>query len=72
MTDELLTNEQTASLLGLKPNCLDIWRFRGQGPRFIKLGTKKQSPVRYRRSDVEAWLESNRFASTSAYQAKNA
>ncbi len=69
-SDELLTSEQTAALLGLKPKCLDVWRLRGQGPTFIKLGTKKQSPVRYKRSDVEGWLEANSFASTSAYSAK--
>lgn len=65
MTDELLTSEQTAAILGLKPNCMDIWRLRGKGPKFIKLGDKKQSPVRYRRSDIDAWLETNTFASTS-------
>lgn len=72
MSDELLTSEQTAAILGLKPNCLEIWRFRGQGPKFIKLGTKKQSPVRYKRSEVEAWLETNTFASTSDHSVKTA
>ncbi|MCD2263266.1 hypothetical protein K3888_11210 [Dietzia aurantiaca] len=28
------------------------WRYRGQGPRFIKEGRW----VRYRRSDVDAWI----------------
>ena len=64
---ELLDNEQTAALLGIKPNTLEIWRFKGKGPRFVKLGTAKQSPVRYERSEVTRWLREQSFASTSAY-----
>ncbi|SEP49946.1 Helix-turn-helix domain-containing protein [Rhodospirillales bacterium URHD0017] len=67
--DQLLTSDQAAAILGLQVNTLEIWRFRGQGPRFLKLGTRKQSPVRYKRSDVESWLAQRTFASTSAYSA---
>ena len=65
--NDLLDNEQTASLLGIKPNTLEIWRCRGHGPSFVKLGRAKQAPVRYQRSAVAAWLEQQSFASTSAY-----
>lgn len=65
--DELLDNEQTADLLGIKPNTLEIWRTKGRGPAFIKLGGAKQSPIRYRRSVVTQWLDEQSFASTSAY-----
>lgn len=65
--DELLSNEQTAELLGIKPNTLEIWRTKSRGPAFCKLGHAKQSPVRYRRSVVERWLDEQSFASTSAY-----
>ena len=65
--NDLLDNEQTSTLLGIKPNTLEIWRCKGKGPRFIKLGTEKQSPIRYRRADVENWIERQSFASTSAY-----
>jgi hypothetical protein len=65
--NDLLDNEQTAALLGIKPNTLEIWRCKGKGPRFVKLGREKQSPIRYRRTDVAAWIEAQSFASTSAY-----
>jgi predicted DNA-binding transcriptional regulator AlpA len=66
---QLLDNEQTAALLGIRPNTLEIWRFRGKGPRFVKLGTGRQSAVRYERSEVMRWLREQSFASTSAYSA---
>lgn len=65
--NDLLDNEQTSSLLGIKPNTLEIWRCKGKGPRFIKLGREKQSPIRYRRNDVAEWIDQQSFASTSAY-----
>jgi hypothetical protein len=63
----LLTNDEAAALLGIKPNTLEIWRCKGKGPRFIKLGREKQSPIRYRRTDVAEWIDQQSFASTSAY-----
>ncbi len=36
-------------------------RFHGTGPVYIALGGKKGARIYYRRSDIEAWLESNRF-----------
>jgi len=67
--DNLLDNEQTAALLGIKPNTLEIWRGKSKGPTFLKLGDTPQSPVRYLRSDVIEWLRQRSFASTSAYSA---
>ena len=69
--EELLTNEQTADLLGIKPNTLEIWRCHAKGPVFIKLGTHPSSPIRYQRSRVMAWIESNTHQSTSSYTAAN-
>lgn len=65
--NDLLDNEQTATLLGIKPNTLEIWRTKGKGPAFIKLGQAKQAPIRYRRSVVTRWLDEQSFASTSGY-----
>lgn len=65
--NDLLDNEQTAALLGIKPNTLEIWRHKGKGPRFCKLGRAKQAPVQYQRTEVASWLEQQSFASTSAY-----
>lgn len=66
---DLLTSAETATLLGIKPNTLEIWRTKGHGPAFLKLGIAAQAPVRYRRSEVVAWLEQRLYASTSAYTA---
>jgi len=68
-SDELLDNEQTAALLGIKPNTLEIWRCKGKGPEFVKMGDTPQAPVRYQRSEVSRWLREKSFASTSAYAA---
>jgi hypothetical protein len=66
---DLLDNEQTASLLGIKPNTLEIWRHKGKGPSFLKLGDTPQAPVRYLRSQVSKWLAERSFPSTSAFTA---
>ena len=65
----LLTSAETAALLGIKPNTLEVWRGKGKGPDFIKLDDAPQAPVRYYREVVERWLERRSFASTSAYTA---
>lgn len=70
--DGLLTNEEAAALLGIKPNTLEIWRYKGRGPPFIKLGDAPQAAVRYIRSAVTDWVAQRSFASTSAYSATQA
>lgn len=59
----LLTNDQTACALSIKPNTLENWRLRGKGPRYIKVGRS----VRYAEADVIAWLEAQTYSSTSQY-----
>lgn len=51
--EPLLTVDQVAEWLGKPKATLYAWRTRGQGPRGIKVGCD----LRYRRSDVEAYLE---------------
>jgi len=51
---DLLTTEQLSAELEMSVEALAQWRYRGMGPRFIKEGRW----VRYRRCDVDAWLES--------------
>lgn len=65
----LLTSAETAALLNIKPNTLEIWRGKNRGPAFVKLGTAKQSPVRYEQSEIARWLREQSFANTSAYSA---
>lgn len=49
----LLTEQQVADLLGVTRRALQAWRYRGRGPRFLRVGARL---VRYRRADVEAFL----------------
>ena len=65
--NDLLTSAETAALLGLKPNTLEIWRTKGKGPAFLKLSDSPQGPVRYERSTVLQWLAERSYVNTSAY-----
>jgi hypothetical protein len=67
--DTLLTTKEAATLLGLKPNTLEIWRSLGKGPAFLKYGDEAFSAVRYERSTLLEWLKTRRFSSTSAHTA---
>lgn len=50
---ELLTTKQAAKALNLHPSTLEKWRWRGEGPPFVKLGTKA---VRYTKTALEAFM----------------
>lgn len=65
-----LRNAEAAALIGIKPVTLKIWRVKGKGPKFVKLGDTKQSGVVYDEEDVLAWLTRRKFRSTSAYAAQ--
>jgi excisionase family DNA binding protein len=56
MAAELLTQQQLADELQVSVRTLERWRQEGTGPAFIRVG---RSP-RYRRSDIDAWLERQR------------
>jgi excisionase family DNA binding protein len=51
--DKLLSVAQLAGRLQVPEQTLYGWRYKGEGPRAIKVGRH----LRYRRSDVEKWLE---------------
>ena len=62
-TEILLNEEQVADTLGLTVRTLQAWRLRGKpGLPFIRLSRRA---VRYRRSDVEAFVENCLRTSTS-------
>lgn len=52
---EYLDEKALCALLGISSVTATKWRAKGKGPPFIKLGRL----VRYRRSDVDAWLRAN-------------
>lgn len=51
--DPLLTIDDVAAWLGKPKNTLYAWHSRGKGPRAIRVG----NTLRYRRSEVERWLD---------------
>ena len=57
VTAELLTTKQAAQLCGLGERTL--WRYSRSGiaPRPIKLGHGRQGAVRFRKSELVAWIE---------------
>lgn len=52
--DELLDERQVSRLWGIPTKTLQTWRYRGEGPAYVKVG----SSVRYVRRDISTWLES--------------
>ena len=48
------TTEEAAEYLGLSPATLEAWRFRGEGPAFLKMG----KAVRYRQDHLDSFEES--------------
>lgn len=52
--DQLLDEHAAATYLDLKPGTLSVWRSTGRyAIPFVKIGRN----VRYRRADLDAWLE---------------
>ena len=58
----LLTPHQAAKHLGLSPRWLELKRYRGGGPPFVRISARC---VRYRREDLKAWVEGRIRVSTS-------
>ncbi len=59
--DMSLKTEPAADYLGVAKSTMEAWRVRGGGPRFVKLG----KAVRYRKEDLDAFVNSRIFSSTS-------
>lgn len=58
--NERLTEREAAAIVGVHMVTLATWRKQGTGPAYMKLGEKKNSPVRYERDDLEAWLQARK------------
>jgi excisionase family DNA binding protein len=63
-----LTTTEAAEYIGGKPGTMEIWRFKGQGPAFHKIGTR----VRYTQEDLDEWLATRKRHSTSEENAQRA
>ena len=51
--DQLLTPQDLAEYLDVPLNTLYRWRHRGRGPAAFRVGKH----IRYRRNDVEQWIQ---------------
>jgi len=61
--DDFMTTTQVAERLNIPVSTVRYWRFMGQGPKSFTMG---QRTVRYRSSDVEAWLDAQYQATSVA------
>jgi excisionase family DNA binding protein len=66
VTLEILNTREAASYVRLGKPTLERFRTSGDGPVYCQLG----GAVRYRKSDLDAWLEGRRIRSTSERVAK--
>jgi len=64
--DALLTESEAAALASLSVRTLQTWRVRGGGPQFAKLG----GSVRYRRADIDAWINARLARTTGEAEAR--
>lgn len=60
--DRLLSERDAAEFLGYTMRALQNWRTRGGGPVYVKISARS---IRYRRCDLNAWIESKLAAHTS-------
>jgi hypothetical protein len=58
---QLLTPKELCERWKVADNTLRKWRVANVGPTYIKLGEGRNSEVRYRLDDVEAFERTNRF-----------
>ena len=61
LNEKLMTLPELAKFLDIPSATLYQWRYRGEGPPSIKVGRH----VRYRRSDVDAWLDAKTQSGSS-------
>lgn len=60
-SNEFMSSDDAANLLGLSPRTLERFRLEGRGPKFFKFGRV----VRYRRSMTLDWAVAQLRSSTS-------
>lgn len=61
--ENTLTPSKAARYLGISEAALRLWRSEGKGPRHFRAGEKL---VRYRRTDLDSWIESRLSEPTPA------
>lgn len=65
MTYQNYRHEAAAAYLGIAPATLAKMRMRGDGPTYSRAGKRL---IIYRQADLDHWLESQQYRSTSEYE----
>jgi predicted DNA-binding transcriptional regulator AlpA len=52
----LLRERDAADYLNVTEYALQKWRYRGIGPRFVRLGRRTGGAIRYKISDLNEWI----------------
>lgn len=61
----VLNSRQASAYLGCSESVMRLWRSQGQGPRYFRAGKL----IRYRRADLDAWIEARLCEPESAAKA---
>ena len=61
-TARLLTTDDLAAMVGVKPRTVERWRAAGEGPPFMMFGRA----IRYHPARVQAWMLAREQGTTSA------
>lgn len=61
MTEQFLNQARLADRWQISPRTLERWRWKGEGPAFVKIGGR----VVYRLEEIEAYESRRRCVSTS-------
>jgi predicted DNA-binding transcriptional regulator AlpA len=56
--DALLSQRQVAAEWGMTVKGLEKWRVNGDGPKYVKLGKGNNAMVRYKRKDINDFVDS--------------
>ncbi|MDX3753992.1 helix-turn-helix domain-containing protein [Streptomyces sp. AK02-04a] len=56
MEIEWLTPREVAAQLRVHIGTLANWRYQGAGPKYTKLSDAPNSPVRYKKADVDEYM----------------
>lgn len=66
-TEELYDTPKAANYLDVRPSTMEIWRWRGIGPTYVKIGRL----VRYRKvADLDVYIAQHVFSSTTESTAR--
>lgn len=61
---EYLTTQEAAEYTGISRSQLAKLRSNGRGCKYIRIGSPTKALIRYRKSDLDKWLEQNLICTT--------